>query len=91
MVYAIHGARGFLLTLETGCIAAAGASNLDGPQMRLVRQTKVGNGMKRWVWMIGGICAGAAGWMVWGPKRVEPVRKLAHQLEEAWPDQPVNS
>lgn len=42
--------------------------------------------MKNLLLVIGGICAAAAGFIVWGPKRVEPVRELAHQLENAWAD-----
>lgn len=36
--------------------------------------------------LVGGICAAAAGWLVWGPKRVSQVEDLAHQLEGAWAD-----
>lgn len=42
--------------------------------------------MKKVIWAIGGICAAAAGWIVMGTKRVEPVQELAHRLEEAWQD-----
>ena len=42
--------------------------------------------MKGFLLMVGGVCAAAAGWIVWGPKRVEPVLELAHQLENAWAD-----
>ena len=40
--------------------------------------------MKSIVWMVGGVCAAVAGFLVWGPKRVQPVQELAHRLEEAW-------
>jgi len=34
--------------------------------------------MKRFLWLVGGVCAAAAGFLVWGAKQ------LAHSLEEAW-------
>lgn len=40
--------------------------------------------LKKWAWLVGGLCAAAAGFLVWGPKRVKPVQDLAHRLEEAW-------
>jgi hypothetical protein len=42
--------------------------------------------MKKFLFVIGGICAAAAGFLVLGRKRVEPVENLAHRLEEAWAD-----
>ena len=42
--------------------------------------------MKSFLWMVGGFCAAAAGFLVWGPKRVKPVQELAHRLEVAWGD-----
>ncbi len=42
--------------------------------------------MKSFVWMVGGACAAVAGFLVWGPKRVQPVQELANRLEEAWAD-----
>jgi hypothetical protein len=42
--------------------------------------------MKSMIWMVGGACAAVAGFLVWGPKRVQPVQELAHRLEEAWQD-----
>jgi hypothetical protein len=42
--------------------------------------------MKKLLFVVGGVCAAAAGWLVWRPKRVEPVAELAHQLENAWAD-----
>jgi len=42
--------------------------------------------MKNLIWVVSGVCAAAAGWIVWGPKRVEPLQELAHQLEHAWAD-----
>ena len=41
-------------------------------------------GLKKWAWLVGGLCAAAAGFLVWGPKRVRPVQDLAHRIEEAW-------
>lgn len=40
--------------------------------------------MKSFLWLVGGVCAAAAGFLVWGAKRREPVEHLAHSLEEAW-------
>lgn len=40
--------------------------------------------MKSFLWLVGGVCAAAAGFLVWGAKRREPVEQLAHSLEEAW-------
>jgi len=42
--------------------------------------------MKTTIWFVGGLCAAAAGFLVWGRRRVEPVQDLAHRLEEAWAD-----
>jgi hypothetical protein len=42
--------------------------------------------MKKLVWVVGGLCAAAAGFLVWGPQRAERVQELAHRLEEAWAD-----
>jgi hypothetical protein len=41
--------------------------------------------MKKAVWLVGGFCAAAAGFLVW-KRRAEPVQELAHRLEEAWAD-----
>ena len=42
--------------------------------------------MKNILWMIGGFCAAAAGFLVFGPSRTQPVDLLAHRLEVAWAD-----
>jgi len=42
--------------------------------------------MKSFLWLVGGVCAAAAGFLVSGAKRREPVEQLAHKLEEAWAD-----
>ena len=50
--------------------------------------------MKSLVWLVGGFCAAAVGFLVWDAKRVrslsatasEPVDMLAHRLEAAWAD-----
>ncbi len=42
--------------------------------------------MKKFLWAVGGVCAAAAGWIVLGKKRIEPVQELAQQLEHAWAD-----
>ena len=42
--------------------------------------------MKRVLWMIGGICAAAAGIIVYQRNRTPKVEELAHRLEDAWAD-----
>lgn len=42
--------------------------------------------MKSFLWLVGGVCAAAAGFLVWGAKQREPVEQLAHKLEAAWAD-----
>ncbi len=42
--------------------------------------------MKKVLWLVGGIAAAAAGFLVLGRKRVQPVEELAHRLETAWAD-----
>lgn len=42
--------------------------------------------LKKSLWVIGGVCAAAAGWIVLGPKRTQAVQDLARQLETAWSD-----
>jgi hypothetical protein len=42
--------------------------------------------MKKVLWMVGGLCAATAGFLVFGSRRVRPVDEMAHQLEEAWAD-----
>jgi hypothetical protein len=42
--------------------------------------------MKNVILLVGGLCAAAAGFLVWNAKRVQPVEELAHRLEEAWAD-----
>ena len=43
--------------------------------------------MKKVLWMVGGLCAAAAGFLVLGRKQqAKPVEDLAHRLEEAWAD-----
>jgi hypothetical protein len=42
--------------------------------------------MKSWIFVMSGVCAAAAGWLVWGPDRTEPVQELATQLQNAWAD-----
>jgi len=49
-----------------------------------VKSVRGESNMKSIVWMVGGVCAAVAGFLVWGPKRVQPVQELAHRLEEAW-------
>ena len=42
--------------------------------------------MKRFFWTLGGLCAAAAGLLVWGIKSTPNVEVLAHKLEDAWAD-----
>jgi hypothetical protein len=45
--------------------------------------------MKRIFWTVSGICAAAAGLLVWGGTRTPKVEDLAHELEDAWADHPT--
>ena len=42
--------------------------------------------MKNFLWVVGGVCAAAAGFLVLGRKQQLPVQELAHRLEDAWAD-----
>jgi len=42
--------------------------------------------MKNVLWWVGGFCAAAAGFLVLGARQVQPVERLAQQLESAWSD-----
>ena len=43
--------------------------------------------MKKVIWTISGLCAAAAGFLVWSrSQQAQPVEDLAHRLEEAWAD-----
>ena len=42
--------------------------------------------MKNVLWMLGGVCAAATGFLVWNREHTPPVELLAHRLEEAWAD-----
>jgi hypothetical protein len=42
--------------------------------------------MRNVLWMVGGICAAAAGFLVLNRNRTQPVELLAHRLQEAWAD-----
>lgn len=56
---------------------------------RIQRWKQDGKGdrvMKNIFWLIGGFCAAAAGFLFFGPQRIQPVELLAHRLEEAWSD-----
>jgi hypothetical protein len=46
----------------------------------------MGECMKRVLWIVGGVCAAAVGFLVWGAKPALPVEELAHKLEDAWSD-----
>ncbi len=68
---------------------------IDVLRMRRIQvgssELNVGSGeawdtMKSFLLLVGGMCAAAAGFLVWGPKRRQPVEDLAHKLEQAWAD-----
>ncbi len=42
--------------------------------------------MRKFFWTLGGVCAAAAGFLVWNTRRIAPVQQLAEQLEGAWSD-----
>lgn len=42
--------------------------------------------LKACLWLVGGICAATAGFMIWNRRCGEPVEDLAHRLESAWAD-----
>ncbi len=42
--------------------------------------------MKNILWLTAGFCAAAAGVILWGPRRTQPLPELAHRLQEAWSD-----
>lgn len=43
--------------------------------------------MKKLIWTVSGLCAAAAGFLVWSRKQqAKPVEDLAHRLEDAWAD-----
>ncbi len=43
--------------------------------------------MKKALWLVGGFCAAAVGFLMLGAKRVEPpVEEMAQRLEAAWSD-----
>ncbi len=63
----------------------AGADELD---KNVGRFWEIGerNAMKKALWWVGGFCAAAAGFLVLGARRVQPVEALTQELEEAWTD-----
>jgi len=42
--------------------------------------------MKKFLWTVGGVCAAAAGFLLWNTRRIQPVEVLAERLEQAWLD-----
>ncbi|NYF79227.1 hypothetical protein [Granulicella arctica] len=42
--------------------------------------------MKKVLWMVGGLCAATAGFLVFGARCVRPVDEIVPQPEEAWTD-----
>ncbi len=49
------------------------------------QRDRAGQGMRNLIWAVGGVCAAAAGFLVW-QRRTQPVTVLAHQLQDAWQD-----
>jgi hypothetical protein len=47
--------------------------------------------MKNILWLFGGFCAAAAGFLVWGPERTHPVELLAYRPEAARADRPMDA
>lgn len=45
--------------------------------------------MKRWIWAVGGICAAAAGLLVWGSRRMPHFEDLAQDREGTIADDPA--
>jgi len=37
--------------------------------------------IKKMFWLVGGLCAAAAGFLAWGARRSQPVENLAHRDE----------
>lgn len=37
--------------------------------------------MKRFLWTVAGVCAAAAGLLIWGPRPAEPAHQLPYLLE----------
>ncbi len=43
--------------------------------------------MKNFLWMVGGFCAAAAGFLVWSPKRTQPCQNCWRIVsKQAWAD-----
>ena len=45
--------------------------------------------VKKILWVLGGMCAAAAGFLAWGARRSEPVEDLARRADEAKPDEQI--
>ena len=48
--------------------------------------------VKKMFWLVGGLCAAAAGFLAWGARRSEPVEDLAHRDEPKFqePNEDIN-
>ncbi len=42
--------------------------------------------MKNFFWVAAGLCAATVGFIFLGARRIQPVDKLAHRLQDAWAD-----
>jgi hypothetical protein len=47
--------------------------------------------IKKMFWLVGGLCAAAAGFLAWGARRSEPVADLARRMEEPRDQPPPES
>jgi len=69
-----------------GCPNVSPPACIKLPTTFIVLTADGGGEMKKLVFLVGGLCAAAAGFLVWDSKRMQPVEELAHRLEEAWAD-----
>jgi len=45
--------------------------------------------VKKIFWLVGGMCAAAAGFLAWGVRRAEPVEDLGQRVDEAERNQAI--
>jgi hypothetical protein len=63
--------------------------HLTQQHRRFSEGRKGAQAMKRWIWAVGGICAAAAGLLVWGSRRMPHVEDLAQDREGTIADDPA--
>jgi hypothetical protein len=61
-------------------------AHLIQQECRFTQEQKGAQEMKRWIWAMGGICAAAAGLLVWRSRRALRVEDFAQELDDAWAD-----